>query len=107
MSCRLCQKIFDLGKTSRESRINIYKRKLDNSSIFSRLTSIGITLKKEIGKSELICRPCETKVAVLEKSKGIRESWGIQNENNDEEPNDIQVNKAFFNARFILSLIHI
>ena len=74
-SCRVCLKNFK----EKESRLNMYKKKAESSSLAERFNSIGVTgiFEKGNGKSSSICRPCESKLSTVEKADKIRNEWSI------------------------------
>jgi len=76
-ACRLCKKIFKVTTTSKQSRINIFKRNTKGVSLQSRFEKFDIFLRKETGLSDAICRPCENKLQTLEKAEAIKLEWGI------------------------------
>ena len=83
VSCRVCQKIFK----EKESRLNIYKTKADSPSLSARFNLIGVILNNENGKSTSICRPCESKLNMVEKADQIRHDWSIAKAKDVEIPN--------------------
>ena len=74
VSCRVCQKIFK-GKRIKAQYI---KTKADSPSLSARFNLIGVILNNENGKSTSICRPCESKLNMVEKADQIRHDWSIQ-----------------------------
>ena len=87
-SCKVCRKLFNDTKTSRETRVNLLKRKsVGDKTIIERLNEIGFIINNSINNNNnnqqdnqfsYICRPCETKLSTLEKANEIKRQWSIE-----------------------------
>ena len=75
--CRICKKPFKNTVTSREARKSLYKKDANGVSIQSRFAKFGLVIHHELGMSNSVCRPCESKLNTLEKAELIKLEFGI------------------------------